>query len=219
MDVKVKICGLTCLDDAQVAVQAGADLLGFIFYPKSPRCVSMETVRGIVASPVVRGSQVRTVGVFVDAQPEEVIRTLDFCRLDLAQLHGAGQAGNEVLSGRSYLALQPRSMEEAWSMADKAAMPLASQVKGVPAFLLDSYHPSLHGGTGKTGDWAVAAALARRYSFLLAGGLNPQNAAEAIRQVHPWGVDVSSGVEASPGKKDHNALRAFIVAVHQTKGE
>jgi phosphoribosylanthranilate isomerase len=232
MDVKVKVCGLTSLSDAEAALAAGADLLGFIFFPKSPRYVTPEQVRDILAGlephRQVGQGVVLTVGVFVNESPQTVAQILDFCGLDLSQLHGeepptmlgldADPAeplgeGRSLLRGRAYKALRPRSPEEAKDMARRYALPPHLQADGhLPAFLLDAYHPQLRGGTGETGDWRLAASLAARYPLLLAGGLTPANVAQAVR---PWGVDVASGVEKSPGQKDHAALRAFIAAANQ----
>jgi phosphoribosylanthranilate isomerase len=235
MDVKVKICGLTNLADAQAALAGGADLLGFIFFPKSPRHVTPERVRdilaGLEAHRQVGQGGVLTVGVFVNESPQAVAQILDFCGLDLAQLHGeepptmlglddapAEPLGEDrsLLRGRAYKALRPRSPEEARDLARCYALPRHLQAGGhLPAFLLDAYHPQLRGGTGEIGDWRLAASLAARYPLLLAGGLSPANVAQAVQTVHPWGVDVSSGVEQSPGQKDHAALRAFITAAKQ----
>jgi phosphoribosylanthranilate isomerase len=238
MAVKVKICGLTNLADAQAALAAGADMLGFIFFPKSPRYIAPEQVREIIrlldrrpppamtchACPPAAGDRrlaVTTVGVFVDESSAAVAHILDFCGLDLAQLHGEEPpemvAGD--LHGRSYKALRPRSLDEALDLASQYV--LASSLDGAgcrPALLVDAYHPHLRGGTGETGDWSLAAALAGRYPLLLAGGLCPANVAEAVRAVRPWGVDVSSGVESAPGQKDHAAVRAFVAAAKAISG-
>jgi len=239
MAIKVKICGLTNLADAQAALASGADMLGFIFFPKSPRYVPPERVREIVQGlrcdrrerslpvgpptadgherrPTAVGSRwsaVVTVGVFVNESSAAVAQILDFCGLDLAQLHGEEppEMVTGDLRGRSYKALRPRSLDEALDLANRYAP--ASCLRGEdrrPALLVDAYHPHLHGGTGETGDWSLAAALAGRYPLLLAGGLCPANVAGAVRAVRPWGVDVSSGVESAPGQKDHAALQAFV---------
>ena len=225
MVLKVKICGLTNLADAQAAVAAGADLLGFIFFPQSPRYVPPEQVREIIQalelgrrSPTTdrrRLSAVTTAGVFVNESSAAVAQILDFCGLDLAQLHGEDlpEMVTGELHGRSYKALRPRSLDEALDLASRYAP--ASSLGGEehqPALLVDAYHPHLRGGTGETGDWSLAAALAGRYPLLLAGGLCPANVVEAVRAVRPWGVDVSSGVESAPGQKDHAAVRAFVAA-------
>lgn len=228
--IRVKVCGLTNLPDVQAAVRAGADLVGFIFYPESPRYVTPERVRDVL-SAVDRGqANVVTVGVFVNESAQTIAQILDFCGLDLAQLHGEeGPAmlglvrgpddqvedrGHSPLRGRAYKALRPHCAEEATALAQRYALP--SPLRGgeyLPAFLIDAYHPRLRGGTGQTGDWRLAARLAGRYPLLLAGGLTPTNVAQAVRAVRPWGVDVASGVEALPGQKDHAALQAFIAAV------
>ncbi len=233
MVVKVKICGLTNLADVRAAVAAGADMLGFIFFPRSPRYVTPETVREIVhalnalpdldyrpltadrAAAGSRRSAVATVGVFVNESPQTVAHTLDFCGLDLAQLHG--EEPPEMLGydlrGRAYKALRPRSLDEALDLAGRYALPPSLRGEDrLPALLLDAYHPHLRGGTGEAGDWGLAAALAGQYPLLLAGGLSPANVVEAVRTVRPWGLDVSSGVENAPGQKDHAALRAFVAA-------
>ena len=213
--VRIKICGLTNFEDALAAAEAGADLLGFIFYEKSPRNVDARTVAAIVQalqdfSPATFHLSLRTVGVFVNPSLEQVVRTLDYCGLDLAQLHG--EEAPELLAalpGRAFKVLRPRDAAEAASQADLFAR---FGPAGGPDLLVDAYHPVLRGGAGKTGDWQLAAGLASQHRLLLAGGLTPDNVAAAIAQVHPWGVDVASGVEATPGRKDHDRVRAFVAA-------
>ncbi len=213
--VRIKICGLTNLDDALVAVGAGADLLGFIFYDKSPRAVDARTVTQIIqdirhVSRFTSHVSLRTVGVFVNPSLEQVIRTLDYCGLDLAQLHG--EEAPELLAalpGRVFKALRPRDAAEAASQADTFAR---FGPAGGPDLLVDAYHPTLRGGAGQTGDWSLAGSLTGQHRLLLAGGLTPDNVGAAIAQVHPWGVDVASGVEVAPGRKDHARVRAFIAA-------
>ncbi len=218
MDVKVKVCGVTNAADARGAVAAGADMLGFIFFPKSPRYVTPEQVRTILAAE--EHAKVLTVGVFVNESPETVAQVLRFCSLDLAQLHGEeapatlGLEGSQSpVFGRAYKALRSRTYEEATSLARQYALPVRLRGEGrIPAFLIDAYHPHRRGGTGVTGDWSLASSLSSQYPLLLAGGLTPSNVAQAVRSVGPWGVDVASGVEDSPGHKDHAALRAFVAA-------
>jgi phosphoribosylanthranilate isomerase len=216
MPVQVKICGLTRLEDARVAVSAGADLLGFIFYPKSPRYVTPAQVGEILAALGQAAARVTTVGVFVNERPETVLEILTACGLHLAQLHGEeapeqlGITAPALLRGRAYKALRPRSPEEAQTLAERYARPAAP-----PAFLIDTYQPTQLGGTGQTGDWQAAAALAARYPLLLAGGLTPGNVQQAVQAVKPWGVDVSSGVECAPGQKDHAAVREFVRAAKE----
>ncbi len=230
-EVKVKVCGITNVADARAAVEARADFLGFIFFPSSPRYVAPEQVREIleVVDPGRKG--VLTVGVFVNETAESIAQILGYCRLDLAQLHGEelpamlglawrraepdhGQDPDHTsLHGRAYKALRPGSAGEATDLVRRYALPSRLRGEGrIPAFLLDAYHPHLRGGTGKTGNWDLAASLAVRHPLLLAGGLGPSNIDRAVDLVRPWGVDVASGVEKSPGQKDHVALRAFISA-------
>lgn len=206
----VKICGITNFEDAWVAVEAGTDLLGFILYPPSPRYVAPGVVAEIVGAlrmrPAARG--VRTVGVFVNAGPAEVGGVLHSSGLDLAQLSGGEPPHSlELLQRRAFKALRPGSWEEAEADAEWYAG--LGPADG-PDLLLDTYRAQSFGGTGEVGDWRIAAALAPRYRLLLAGGLTPDNVQAAIRQAHPWGVDVSSGVEAAPGRKDHQKVRTFI---------
>jgi phosphoribosylanthranilate isomerase len=220
MDVKVKICGTTNLVDAQRAMTAGADLLGFIFFSKSPRYVTPEQVRDILVAAEPGRMGKRTVGVFVNEPPQAIAQILSFCGLDFAQLHGEEspdtlglEGGQSPLRGCAYKALRPRSPEEATESAYRYALPMSFRAQGrLPAFLLDAYHPRLRGGTGEISDWGLASSLATRYPLLLAGGLTPTNVAQAVRFVQPWGVDVASGVEEAPGQKDHAAVHAFIAA-------
>jgi phosphoribosylanthranilate isomerase len=209
--IYVKICGTTNLADARVAVEAGADLLGFILYPKSPRYVPPAAVREMVAA--LRG-QGRTllVGVFVNDSPAFVQTVLADTGLDLAQLHGDEEpAACAPLAGRIFKALRPTGLDDALAAADLWA-PLAGA--SGPQVLLDAYDPRAYGGTGQKADWAAAAQVAERFPrTLLAGGLTPKNVRDAVAAVRPWGVDVASGVEAAPGRKDHAKVRAFVRAV------
>lgn len=212
-EIRVKICGITNWADAQVAAEAGADLLGFIFYTKSPRYIGPEQVRRIVARLRKRknGSMPDTVGVFVDEAVERVEKILKDAGLDYAQLHGGEPPVMlEQLRGHAFKALRPSSAEEAQADAEWYAD--LGPAQG-PQLLIDAYDPEAYGGTGKKADWHTAAGLAKRYPrLLLAGGLKPDNVAQAVRMVQPWGVDVSSGVEAAPGRKDQAAVRAFVAA-------
>lgn len=216
MAVRIKVCGLTNLADAQAALDAGADLLGFIFYPKSPRHVSTSQAAQIIESLQMDGKVVKTVGVFVNYSPQDIAAIMQTCGLDLAQLHGEEKPAvlnDPLLYGRTYKALRPRDALEAGLQAGVYAQPAQDAREHLPAFLIDSYHPVLRGGSGQTGDWTLAANLSDSYPLLLAGGLTPHNVREAIQQVHPWGVDVASGVESEAGKKDHQAIINFINAV------
>jgi phosphoribosylanthranilate isomerase len=207
----VKICGITNLVDALAAVEAGADLLGFILYPKSPRYVRPGAVGEMVAALRLHGWMPRLVGVFVDEPADFVRATLDLTGLDLAQLHGDEEpAAFASLAGRVFKALRPVSLDAALAAA-AAWAPLASA--DGPQVLIDAYDPHAYGGTGQRADWTLAAQVAQRFPrTLLAGGLTPENVAEAVQTVQPWGVDVASGVEAAPGRKDHDKVRAFVRA-------
>ena len=209
---RIKICGLTNLADARLAATAGADLLGFIFYEPSPRYVPPTTVSRIVAALKEElAAPPQFVGVFVNTLLAEVEDTLAGCDLDLAQLHGdEGADAIRHFQGRAYKAANPRSLAEATTLAGQFL------VGGAPFLLLDAYHPHLRGGTGHTADWAMAAQIAQAHPILLAGGLTADNVAQAIQAVRPWGVDVSSGIEASKGKKDRHKLQAFIKTVQQS---
>ena len=206
----VKICGTTNLEDALAAVEAGADLLGFILYPKSPRYVAPAMVAEIVAG--VRAAvpaPPRFVGVFVNAPPDEVLAVLAQTGLDLAQLHGDEPAAAlRTLQGRGFKAVRPTGREDALALAEAY-----TALGAGPDLLIDAYDPHAYGGTGQRADWTAAAAVAQRVPhLLLAGGLTPENVAAAVEAVKPWGVDVASGVEASPGRKDHAKVRAFVAA-------
>ena len=204
--VQVKICGLTQLNDALVSADAGADLLGFIFYPPSKRAISVEKARQIVPHLRRLINCPKLVGVFVNESAESMAAILDQCQLDYAQL--SGDESPELLDqlgGRGYKGIRPKTLEEAEIAATQFA-PTPDQF-----LLIDAYHPVLYGGTGETSDWEIARRLvATTPHLILAGGLTPNNVAQAVRQVRPYAVDVASGVEATPGYKDHHAVRAFI---------
>ncbi len=199
----VKICGIKTITDACAAVAAGADVLGFNFYPKSPRCIDLETCARITAMLKAEVPAITLVGVFVDATLAEVQTTLQTCRLDLAQLHG--DEDPQMLKRLAPYAF--KALRGGTDHLDDYAR------AGAPAFLLDAAVKGAYGGSGQTGDWQAATQLAQRYAFFLAGGLNPGNVAEALRRVRPWGVDVASGVEASPGVKDAAKMKDFVQAV------
>ncbi len=200
----VKICGITTLEDAQAAIEAGADMLGFNFYEKSPRYLTPQACRTITQKlPLHR---VTTVGVFVNLPTLEIQHILQATGLHLAQLSG-DESPQELaaLHGQAFKSLRPSD-----NNALQADLSRYSPHKGAPAWLLDAYRSGAYGGTGQTADWGLAANLARQVPILLAGGLRPDNVASAIGQVHPWGVDVASGVESSPGLKDPAAMKDFI---------
>ncbi len=199
----IKICGIKTLHDALAAIEAGADYLGFNFYPKSVRFIQKDACGQITSVLKREYPHIQLVGVFVNSTVEEVQNILEACSLDLAQLHGDETPEMfEQLAPRAFKAF--RGMPE--NVGDYAR-------NEVPACLIDASVKGMYGGTGITADWSVAAELAKRYPLLLAGGLNPDNVAEAVRQVNTWGVDVASGVEASPGLKDAGRMKAFVQAV------
>ncbi len=206
MNVKVKICGNTNLADALAAVEAGADALGFIFYDRSPRHILVSDAAEIVRQlpPFVM-----KVGVFVNPPEELVLRATAECGLNLLQFHGDEAPGFCTQFGlMSMKAFRVRDAESLKALADYPT----------DAWLLDAWSPKATGGTGETFDWALAAeAVKLGRPVFLAGGLTPENVAEAIRVVQPFGVDVASGVESVPGRKDHARLRAFIQAVRNTR--
>ena len=196
--VKVKICGITTAADAEHAAACGADALGFVFYPRSPRCVTPDQVSKIVAGlpPFVT-----RVGLFVNEDPQRIRAIAAACGLDVVQLHGDEPPADCVLPPlRVIKGVRPRSEAELLSCA---AYPVA-------AVLVDAAVPGQFGGTGQCADWGLAACLAARQRVILAGGLTPVNVADAVRQVKPYGVDVASGVEAAPGRKDPELVARFI---------
>ena len=213
--VQIKICGLTNGEDAAVAAGCGADFLGFIFYPPSKRGITPEAARPIIEELRAKADCPLLVGVFVNETAGTMVDILTYCRLDLAQLSGEEvpfliNDPRSPLYGRAYKALRPQSAGEAeveaeWFIAEAADLR--------PTLLLDAYHPHLKGGTGELSDWEIGRQIAQTTpGLMLAGGLNPQNVARAVAEVRPFAVDVASGVEASPGRKDHNTLRAFFAA-------
>lgn len=198
MSVRVKICGITRMEDALAAVEAGADALGFVFYPKSPRCVSVETAREIAQALPPFASPV---GVFVDAPMEHVKQTYERAGLRAVQLHG-----NET---PAYCAALGVPAVKAFRVRGAVDFPFEAY-QGCAAFLLDAYVKGEPGGTGRAFRWELARDACRRRRVILAGGLTPENAAKAVQTVQPYAVDVSSGVEVSPGVKDHAKTAAFI---------
>lgn len=211
--MNVKICGITHYDDALAAIEAGADLLGFNFYTKSSRYIDPLSAARLVGAIRARRAPVQLVGVFVNSSLEEIATIMDECGIDLAQLCGDEPPETLVaLNGRAFKALRPQDS------ADLARHLQRYHPKtGSPAYLVDAYRPGEYGGTGQQADWTLARSLAESYPVLLAGGLTPENVAEAIRQVHPWGVDVASGVEESPGRKDPARLAAFVKTAKETQ--
>jgi phosphoribosylanthranilate isomerase len=199
MSVRVKICGITNLADAQVAVEAGADALGFNFYEKSPRFVPTKTAAEI--SRVLPPFTLR-VGVFVNPAEELVRRAIGECGLNLLQFHG--DEPPEFCTQFGLMNMKAFRVRDAGSLKE---LPKYQ----TDAWLLDAYVSDMLGGTGEKFNWNLAVEAQRLGKpIFLAGGLVPENVAGAVQQVRPFGVDVSSGVESSPGKKDHARVRAFI---------
>ncbi len=204
--MKVKICGITRFEDARVAVEAGADLLGFNFYAKSSRYINPVSAARLITDIRTGCAPVLIVGVFVNSSFDEILTIMDTCSIDLAQLSGDEPPETlEALNGRAFKALR---LKDELDMAQLLARYRSSM--GSPAYLVDSYRPGEYGGTGQPAEWSLARSLAESNPVLLAGGLTPENVAEAIQQVGPWGVDVASGVEGSPGCKDPARMAAFI---------
>jgi phosphoribosylanthranilate isomerase len=195
---RVKICGITNLEDARHASACGADALGFVFYPGSPRFVDPDTARRIIADlpPLVT-----TVGLFVNEPPARIRETVEFCGLNTVQLHGDEEPGQ--------CDYPPCRVIKALRLKGQVADSLLASYR-VSALLLDAYVANQFGGTGHCCDWEQAAAVAAQYRVILAGGLSPENVAEAVHQVRPYGVDVSSGVEKKPGQKDPEKVARFV---------
>jgi phosphoribosylanthranilate isomerase len=199
MGLFVKICGLARAQDVQAVARLAPDALGFVFWPGSKRAVRAEEVREWVRDVP---SALLKVGVFVDAAPDEVRRVVETAGLDVAQLHGAEEP--------EAFADIPFRLWRAVSLRPGVDPHLDGWF--VDAFLVDSYSPQSPGGTGQVGDWAAAREFVQQMPqrVLLAGGLTPDNVQAAVRAVRPWGVDVSSGVEARPREKDLDKVKAFI---------
>ncbi len=202
--VKVKVCGITNLQDAQIAVEAGADALGFIIYQKSKRFIKAKEVRLITSQlpPFVS-----KVGVFVNEDPRQVLEILSYAHLDFAQLHGeeSPQECEYIGKNRVIKVFRLKSKEEVSKIE-----PYAGKVR---AFLLDTYNAKAYGGTGKPFDWEIALEVKRRFPqvpLILSGGLTPENVSSAVSKVKPFAVDVCSGVELFPGKKDPEKLTFFL---------
>lgn len=203
MALRIKICGITREEDAWAAIHAGADALGFVFVPGTPRFI--EPAR---AAAITRGLPpfVSRVGLFVDAEPALIRATLAEARLDTVQLHG-----DELPEVGRCLRGQVRVIQAFRVRGPEIVQRLAEYRDACDAWLLDAYVPGSSGGTGARFDWNLAVqARDLGHPLILAGGLKPENIAEAVRQVRPFAVDVSSGVEASPGLKSPEKVRRFV---------
>jgi phosphoribosylanthranilate isomerase len=207
---KIKICGIKTLPDARAAIEAGADLLGFNFHSASSRFIDIHVCAPITSILRKESPRVQLVGVFVNLPEWKVTQILELCALDLAQLSGDESPELRAsLGDRAFKAFHGAPDRQARSYARADA----------PAFLVDGNAAGSYGGTGVAADWSAAAELAKAYPLMLAGGLRPDNVAEAVRRVRPWGVDVASGVERGPGQKDAGKMRAFVEAVRSAEAE
>jgi phosphoribosylanthranilate isomerase len=196
--VRVKICGITNLEDALMAIEAGADALGFVFYDKSPRCIASEEAAAIAK---VLPPFITTVGLFVNADSDFVNTTVERCLLDRVQLHGD--------ESPEFCSRIVRPVVKVFRIKGEASLgPMKNY--HVCGFLLDAYSPDAYGGTGMTFNWEIAKTAKQCGPIILAGGLTPDNVRQAVEAVNPYAVDVSSGVEASPGRKDAGKVREFI---------
>lgn len=209
--MKIKICGVRNLEDALLAIELGADMLGFNFYPSSPRYIDPLSCADVITAIQNRGYHATYVGVFVNEPVETVKMILEKCDLDLAQLSGDEPPDHlRVLGERAFKGLRPAGIQEFYDC--ERLLPKRGLA---PGWLIDTHHTNKFGGTGMKGDWDLARVIAQRAPILLAGGLNPDNVIEAIRTVKPWGVDVASGVESAPGRKDIGKMSAFIRTVRE----
>jgi phosphoribosylanthranilate isomerase len=209
MPTRVKICGITTWDDARLSVDLGASALGFNFYPPSPRAISPADAWSIIRRlpPFVEA-----VGVFVDWPPVVVDALARALRLGSVQLHG-GESPKEVAE-----MARSRRVVKAVRVGRGFRVALLSKYRHADGLLLDGFARGLHGGTGRKFDWNLARSARRYGRIILAGGLTPENIAEAIRVAQPYAVDIASGVEARPGRKDPARLRALFAAVENARG-
>ena len=201
MRTRVKICGITRAEDAGLAAAAGADAIGFVFWPKSPRAVTPAQAAAIWTA----GALIARVGVFVNESPATVREVVREARLTAVQLHGDEQVDEYQSCGAPLI--------KAVSLTDAASVSAAAALPTNVTIMVDASDHVRRGGTGQLANWAQAAELARMRPIILAGGLNPANVPDAIREVRPWAIDVSSGVEISPGIKNAASLTALFGAI------
>ncbi|MBM3223776.1 MAG: phosphoribosylanthranilate isomerase [Candidatus Tectomicrobia bacterium] len=195
---QVKLCGMTTIADAQVAVEAGADMIGLIFYPPSPRYVTPEQARDIVAQ---LPAAVRAVGVFVNASVDTITQIVQTSGVHMVQLHGTESP--EMCQQLPYPVIK------AFRFTAQVRPEMMRQYP-VAAMLVEGFHPDVYGGGGTPADWPLVASLRQYGQIILAGGLTPDNVRQAISIVRPYAVDVCSGVEATPGTKDWDKVRRFV---------
>jgi phosphoribosylanthranilate isomerase len=195
--VKVKICGITNLEDAMKAADYGADAMGFVFFKASPRCISpAEAKRIIMKLP----PYITTVGVFVNEKMEETEQIANYTLIDIIQLHGHEPPEMCLMNRRVIRAIRVRELNDLEHLKQCVAS----------AYLLDTYDPELYGGTGQIFNWDIAIEAKKLGRIILAGGLTPENVEKAVRWVRPYAVDVSSGVEDEKRRKNHRKMRLFI---------
>lgn len=196
---EIKICGITNLEDALCAAACGADAIGFIFHPSSPRFIAAERAKEIIAA---LPAGIATVGIFVNREASEVERTAELCGLDLIQLHGdeSPEYCRRFQPERVIKTVFPRTPEDLRAL-------VAFDVR---AFLVDFREAGRYGGTGKRADWTLAARLGKTHSLILAGGLGIENIGEALAAVVPEAIDINSGCERTPGIKDHDKMQRIV---------
>ena len=211
--MKIKICGIKTFDTAMLMVAEGVDIIGFNFYPQSPRYISpgacMRLVVRLETALREEMSRITMMGVFVNSERDNMHAIFRDCHLDMIQLSGDEPPEElELLGERSFKVLRPTSFAEFTEAVER--YPRRTMA---PAWMIDTFRPGEYGGTGQTADWDLMRQIAQTAPILLAGGLNAGNVAEAIRRINPWGVDVASGVESAPGVKDPQKVRDFVQAV------
>jgi len=201
---EVKICGITRLEDALCAAACGADAVGFIFHPASPRYITPERARAIIAR-LPEG--IATVGVFVNRKREAVEQTAEACSLDLIQLHGDESPAycRQLPPGRVIKAVSPGTSEAVRAL----------DLYDTRAFLVDARDTGRYGGTGRRSDWELAIKIREAHPLILAGGLDPGNIEEALAAVAPHAVDINSGCELAPGIKDHDRMRKIVALIRK----
>jgi phosphoribosylanthranilate isomerase len=204
---EIKICGITNSRDAAVVAGCGADAIGFIFHPRSSRYVAPEVAKGIIKE---LPDTIAKVGVFVNLEVKEVKEIVAFCGLNMVQLHGAESPAfcREFSRALVIKVFAPRSEDDLEKLHEY----------DVRAVLVDTYDPARHGGTGERANWEMAAKVKETHSLILAGGLSAANIQEAVTAVSPHAVDINSGVEIAPGRKDHAQVKEIIELVHEFAG-
>jgi len=202
---EVKICGITNMEDALCAARCGAAALGFIFYPPSPRYLKPEDAKEIIGA---LPDKVVRVGVFVNETPEEIKRIVEYCGLDMIQLHG-DESPEYCLQFPSFRVIKAVELKKEDDISRAYSYDVA-------AILVDSRHAGLYGGTGQKSSWDLAGRIKEKKPLILSGGLNAENVAEAMKIVRPAALDINSGVEASPGEKDRKKMKQTFDIIRET---